>query len=104
MLLSTLRLAASLIGVKYEMSKNKGIMLCVENTNQNRERRSSVDLTPFITLRLTSSAEMSPYGNLILGFVVCCWLFSIVDAYRIGKRMEHSENNQGSGGSTPWQR
>ena len=47
MLLSTLRLAASLIGVKYEMSKNKGIMLCVENTNQNREQRSSVDLTPF---------------------------------------------------------
>jgi len=33
--------------VKYEMSRNKGIMLCVENTNQNREQRSNVDLTLF---------------------------------------------------------
>jgi len=36
--------------VKDEISRNKGIMLCVENTNQNRKQRSNVDLTPFILL------------------------------------------------------
>jgi len=63
-----------------------------------------VDMETISNLARTSSADASPWYNLILVFIVCCWLFSIVDAYRIGKGMEHSENKQDSGGSTPWQR
>ena len=33
---------------KYETTRDKGIRLCVENTNQKPEQRSSVDLTPFL--------------------------------------------------------
>jgi len=35
---------------KYETTRDKGIRLCVENTNQKPEQRSSVDLTPFYLL------------------------------------------------------
>ncbi|MBW2675380.1 MAG: hypothetical protein JRD89_18545 [Deltaproteobacteria bacterium] len=71
---------------------------------QLQSQSARVDMDTISNLALTSSAEMSPYGNLILVFIVCCWLFAIVDAYRIGKGMERSENNQGPGGSTLCQR
>jgi len=72
--------------------------------DQLQNQLNKVDVETISNLALTSSADTFPYYNLILLFIACCWLFSIVDAYRIGKRMERSENNQGSGGSTPWQR
>jgi TM2 domain-containing membrane protein YozV len=59
---------------------------------QNPSNR--VDMKTISNLAMTSSADVSPYYNLILAFIFCCWLFSIVDAYRIGKRMERSENNR----------
>ena len=38
---------------KYETTRDKGIRLCVENTNQKPEQRSSVDLAPFLELLLS---------------------------------------------------
>jgi len=72
--------------------------------DQLQSQSAHVDMDTISNLALTSSAEMSPYGNFILVFIVCCWLFAIVDAYRIGKGLERSENNQGPGEGTLCQR
>jgi hypothetical protein len=58
--------------------------------DQLQNQSSRVDMETISKLTLTSSADASPYYDLIWMFIVCCWLFSIVDAYRIGKRMERS--------------
>lgn len=60
------------------------------------ERQSGrIDMETVSQLALTSSVEVSPYYDLVLVFVVCCWLFSIVDAYRVGRRIERSEKRRG---------
>lgn len=62
---------------------------------EQMERQSGhIDMETISNLAVTSSASAAPSYRLILGFVICCWLFSIVDAYRIGKKMEHPENNR----------
>ncbi|MDO9515896.1 MAG: hypothetical protein Q7J01_07345 [Syntrophales bacterium] len=63
--------------------------------DQLQNQVNKVDMETISNLAKTSSSGASPYYNLILVFIVCCWLFSVVDAYRIGKRMERSENHQG---------
>ena len=39
----------------------------------------------------TQSAFSSPYDNIILLVVVCCWIVSVVDAYISGKRKDLQE-------------
>jgi hypothetical protein len=38
----------------------------------------------------SSPMNTSPYDNVILFAVICCWIISIIDAYVSGKRKEHS--------------
>lgn len=61
---------------------------------QLQSQPTPIDMKTISNLALTSSADTSLYSDLILLFIVCGWGFSIVDAYRIGKEMERSENNQ----------
>ncbi len=39
---------------------------------------------------LSSSGHESTYYNILVLFIVCCWLFSIIDAYRIGEKEDLS--------------
>ncbi|TFG90950.1 MAG: hypothetical protein E4H15_06725 [Syntrophobacterales bacterium] len=74
------------IGVLVWMATIRALVILDQLQNQVNQ----VDMQTISDLALASSADMSPYYNLIWIFIVCCWLFSIVDAYRIGKRMERS--------------
>jgi len=59
------------------------------------ERQSGrIDMETVSSLARTTAAGAFSPSDLVLLFIVCCWLFSIVDAYRIGKRMERPRNNQ----------
>lgn len=54
-----------------------------------------VDMATILNLALASSADhTSVYYKPILLFIICCWLFSIIDAYRAGKEKESSEKAQ----------
>ncbi len=54
-----------------------------------------IDMATISNLALASSADhTSVYYKPILLFIICCWLFSIIDAYRIGKEKESSEKAQ----------
>jgi hypothetical protein len=44
------------------------------------------DMETISNLASIDSARSGIYLRLILLFVVCCWLFSVADAYKIGKR------------------
>ena len=51
-----------------------------------------VDMETITNLALASSADHSSvYYKPILLFIACCWIFSIIDAYRTGKEKELSE-------------
>jgi hypothetical protein len=44
------------------------------------------DMETIANLARIDSVHSGINLNFILLFVLCCWLFSVVDAYRIGKR------------------
>jgi len=59
---------------------------------QIQNQLNQVDMTTISNVALASSADhTSIYYKPILLFIICCWLFSIVDAYRIGEKREPSE-------------
>ncbi|MBW2599269.1 MAG: hypothetical protein JRC60_04080 [Deltaproteobacteria bacterium] len=61
-----------------------------------QDQMDQVDMTTISNVALASSVDStSIYFKPILLFIVCCWLFSIMDAYRTGKTMERSEKTQG---------
>ena len=45
-----------------------------------------VDMETISNLARIDSVHSGINPNLILLFVLCCWLFSVVDAYKIGKK------------------
>jgi TM2 domain-containing membrane protein YozV len=43
---------------------------------------------------MVSSKEMSssPYGDIILFVIICCWIYAIIDAYINGKKKEQLDS------------
>ncbi len=81
------------IGVIVWMATVRALAMLEEIQNQLNQ----VDMATISNVALASSADHpSIYYKPILLFIVCCWLFSIIDAYRIGKKRERSEKTQGS--------
>ena len=59
---------------------------------QIQNQLNQLDMTTISSVALASSADhTSIYYKPVLLFIVCCWLFSIIDAYRIGEKRERSE-------------
>jgi hypothetical protein len=50
----------------------------------------NTDMDTIVNLATTYSTPNAIYTDIIFVFIACCWLFSVVDAYRIGER--HSLN------------
>jgi TM2 domain-containing membrane protein YozV len=47
------------------------------------------DMNALANLAVASSAQRgASYDSLILILMACCWLFSVIDAYRVGKRTD----------------
>lgn len=47
---------------------------------------NSIDISSIFHLAETSSANAVIGNTAILVFLVACWIFSVIDAYRIGKK------------------
>jgi TM2 domain-containing membrane protein YozV len=52
------------------------------------------DMETISNLASIDSAHSGIYLRLILLFVLCCWLFSVVDAYKIGQRSLPAIDNE----------
>jgi hypothetical protein len=52
------------------------------------QRMGPVDMSalPDLAASSAASSSSSPFSDVILVLVVCCWLFSIIDSYRMGKK------------------
>ncbi len=86
-------LAFSGIGAIIWMSTVRALAVLEQIQNQLNQ----VDMATISNVALASSTDhTSIYYKPVLLFIVCCWLFSIIDAYRIGKKRERPEKTQGS--------
>ena len=85
-------LASSGIGVIVWMATVRALSVLKRIQNQ----LDQVDMATISNVALAASANhTSIYYKPILLFIVCCWLFSVIDAYRIGKTREYLEKTQG---------
>lgn len=90
--ITIMALTFSGIGVIVWMATVRALAIIEQIQNQLNQ----VDMTTISNVALASSADhTSIYYKLTLLFIACCWIFSIIDAYRIGKKRERSEQNQG---------
>ncbi len=48
----------------------------------------TVDMNAISNIAAGSSTHSDPYSSLILPVIVGCWVFSVIDAYRLGKGKE----------------
>jgi Family of unknown function (DUF5683) len=60
----------------------------LENLMKIQAEGGNVDMDKILDIAFTYSKSNAIYSEVIFLFIVCCWLFSIIDAYRIGKRMK----------------
>jgi len=58
----------------------------LETLKKIQAEGGNADMDTILNLATTYSAPYAAYSNIILLFIACCWLFSVIDAYRIGKR------------------
>lgn len=49
----------------------------------------SLDMNVASNLAATSAASGDKYSSVIVLVMSCCWLFSVIDAYRLGKEGNH---------------
>lgn len=49
----------------------------------------AIDMNVASNLAVTSVASGDPYSSVIVLVISCCWIFSVVDAYRLGKEGNH---------------
>lgn len=60
-------------------------MSTLENLKK-MQSQGTVDMSALSNLTQITSTEHAAYYNVVLILAACCWLFSIIDAYVIGKR------------------
>ncbi len=57
----------------------------------------NADMDTILNLAVTYSKPSAVHSEIIFLFIVCCWLFSVIDAYRIGKRnLPNRQDEKGS--------
>ncbi|MCK9197275.1 MAG: DUF5683 domain-containing protein [Syntrophales bacterium] len=49
----------------------------------------ALDMNVASNLAVTSAASGDPYSSVIVLVISCCWIFSVIDAYRLGKKGNH---------------
>jgi hypothetical protein len=62
------------------------VMGALESLDKVQTAGGIVDLNAISNMAAASSQQNSPYYQLILLLIGCCWILSVVDAYRLGKR------------------
>jgi TM2 domain-containing membrane protein YozV len=58
----------------------------LEGMDRIQSAGGAADLNAIAGIAAASSTRHNPYERIILWAIGCCWLFSVIDAYRLGKR------------------
>ena len=57
-----------------------------EDLNRIVIEGGTIDINTIMSLATRYSSHDAIYLRLVFLFILCCWLFSVIDAYRIGQR------------------
>ena len=57
-------------------------------TIRNLQNQGSADIAIASSLITSAATDYALFYNISLMLIVCCWIFSIVDASRLGKRKD----------------
>jgi TM2 domain-containing membrane protein YozV len=60
----------------------------METLNRIAIEGGTLDMNTVVNLAATHSLYDAAYSKVLLLFILCCWVFSVIDGYRIGKRKE----------------
>ncbi|HPQ44696.1 MAG TPA: DUF5683 domain-containing protein [Syntrophales bacterium] len=72
---------------------------------QIQSQLDRVDMNTITNLALASSVNhTSVYYKPILLFILCCWIFSVIDAYRAGNACDRSEKTPKVEENAPWRK
>jgi len=58
----------------------------LEGLKKIQTEGGNADMDTVLNLAVTYSGPDAVYSGIIFFFIACCWLFSVIDAYRIGKK------------------
>ncbi len=58
----------------------------LESLKKIQAEGGNADMDTILNLATTYSAPNTVYAKIIFLFIACCWIFSVIDAYKIGKR------------------
>jgi len=58
----------------------------LESLKKIKIEGGNADMDTIVNLATTYSTPNAIYSDILFVFIACCWLFSVIDAYRIGKR------------------
>ncbi len=63
----------------------RATLRALEVLNKMQAGGGVIDINVASDLAATSAAFNDPYSPFIVLLVSCCWIFSVIDAYRLGK-------------------
>jgi hypothetical protein len=58
----------------------------LESLNTMQTQGGTVDINTISNLAAKYPVQKGYYYKVIFLYIICCWLFSVIDAYRLGKR------------------
>jgi TM2 domain-containing membrane protein YozV len=56
------------------------------------QQGGNVDIQGITAMLNSKDTSSSPYGNIILFGIICCWIYAIIDAYLSGKEEEQKDS------------
>jgi TM2 domain-containing membrane protein YozV len=59
----------------------------------NKIQGGTTNLQEIVNIVRSETSAATPYYDGVFYLIVCLWIFSIIDAYRIGKRRETHDKN-----------
>ncbi|MEI8174103.1 MAG: hypothetical protein WCH07_11570 [Deltaproteobacteria bacterium] len=58
----------------------------LESLNTIQAQGGTVDINTISNLAVKHPVQKGFYYKVIFLYIICCWLFSVIDAYRLGKK------------------
>ena len=85
----------SIAGVAYIIWQAKIQALSImDSTMLKVQQGGNVDIQGITAMLYSKDTSSSPYGDIILFVIICCWIYAIIDAYISGKKQEQQDSQE----------
>ena len=66
----------------------------MDNTLLKMQQGGNADIQGITAMVNSKVKSSSPYGDIILFVIICCWIYAIIDTYISGKKQEHQDSQE----------